>query len=431
MLFEKILERTQRLIKVEFDEQDKKLPLEISRIESEAQKRGVLTSSYTPNQIYKLYELEVKIRADLVFKNLVKVHKSFGSKLTETLLNDLKVAFSSYVNEFTRQLSESMYSRLKKYKMQDKFFLDKSLTNTIQKYEIEIDIYIDSLQQSSQQQNEGATEKYLLKSQNKMKQFEYQILLEPEQEELLNTLVEASRNLSRTDRQKFYVIEYENGGSDMIHPGLPDRKTKVYIGDIEVLANENLVSPSYNSQGSQKFDVTPKGFKYYELLKEQNGQPFQRIVAHMRNYLAGDVFIKKYTVAYQKWETAEEMLWASDSENQLTTIGHSCREALQEFATALVDRYQLNDAEKDISKTVRRLKAVLEHKKEKFGKTEKPFLETLLNYWGTVSDIIQRQEHGGQKEGKPLVWEDGRRVVFQTAVVMYEIDSSLSKQRTE
>ncbi len=171
MLFEKILERTQRLIKVKFDERDKKIPLEISRIESEAQKRGVLTSSYTPKQIYKLYELEVENRAEFVFKSLIKVHKALGSKLTKTLLNDLKVAFSSYVNEFTHQLSESMYSRLKKYTMQDKLLLDKSLANTIQKkYEIEIDIYVDSLQQSSQQQNEEATKKHLLRSQNKMKQ---------------------------------------------------------------------------------------------------------------------------------------------------------------------------------------------------------------------------------------------------------------------
>lgn len=48
-------------------------------------------------------------------------------------------------------------------------------------------------------------------------------------------------------------------------------------------------------------------------------------------------------------------------------------------------------------------------------------LDALVVYWGTVSDLIQRQEHGAQKEGEALRWEDGRRVVFQTAVVMFEI----------
>jgi hypothetical protein len=49
----------------------------------------------------------------------------------------------------------------------------------------------------------------------------------------------------------------------------------------------------------------------------------------------------------------------------------------------------------------------------------------LLAYFGTVSDLIQRQEHGAQKEGEGLMWEDARRVVFQTALVMFELDRVL------
>ena len=33
--------------------------------------------------------------------------------------------------------------------------------------------------------------------------------------------------------------------------------------------------------------------------------------------------------------------------------------------------------------------------------SERKFLEALLVYWGTLSDLIQLQEHGGQKEGTP------------------------------
>jgi hypothetical protein len=39
--------------------------------------------------------------------------------------------------------------------------------------------------------------------------------------------------------------------------------------------------------------------------------------------------------------------------------------------------------------------------------------------------LVQRQEHGAQKEVTPLTWEDARRVVFQTCVVMYEINRAL------
>ncbi len=43
-----------------------------------------------------------------------------------------------------------------------------------------------------------------------------------------------------------------------------------------------------------------------------------------------------------------------------------------------------------------------------------------------MSGLVQRQEHGGQKEGAALRWEDARRVACQTAVVMFEIDRSLA-----
>jgi len=40
-------------------------------------------------------------------------------------------------------------------------------------------------------------------------------------------------------------------------------------------------------------------------------------------------------------------------------------------------------------------------------------------------NLAQRQEHGGQKEGEPLVWEDARRVVLHRAVVMIEVARTL------
>lgn len=55
-------------------------------------------------------------------------------------------------------------------------------------------------------------------------------------------------------------------------------------------------------------------------------------------------------------------------------------------------------------------------------------MEALLAYWGTVSDLVQRQEHGGQKEGEPLEWEDARRAVLHTAVVMFEVDRVLTRK---
>jgi hypothetical protein len=59
----------------------------------------------------------------------------------------------------------------------------------------------------------------------------------------------------------------------------------------------------------------------------------------------------------------------------------------------------------------------------------KAFLEALVAYWGTVNDLIERQEHGAKREGEQLGVEDARRVVFQLLIVMNEIDRALAKRR--
>ena len=52
------------------------------------------------------------------------------------------------------------------------------------------------------------------------------------------------------------------------------------------------------------------------------------------------------------------------------------------------------------------------------------FLDTLVKYWGAVMGLVQRQVHEGEK-GVPLTESDARRTLFQTMLVMHEIDSSL------
>lgn len=254
-------------------------------------------------------------------------------------------------------------------------------------------------------------------------QFE-NILLQPEQKELLAIIVEAARNVPRHQRQKFIVIQADQG--DFIHHPALGKSTEGYLGDVETLDRVGLLALSYR-RGTPLFDVTPLGFEYYNYMKKKEGEPSQRVEKEVITYLAGDYFQRKYGEAYQKWARAEEMLWETDSESQLTAIGHLCREAMQEFAEVLTKQYSKAKVNKDKSKTVATIKMVFEHLGKELGRTKKTFLGALLSYWGTVSDLVQRQEHGGQKERESLVWEDGRCVVFQTAVVMFEIDRAISQ----
>jgi hypothetical protein len=252
------------------------------------------------------------------------------------------------------------------------------------------------------------------------------ILLESEQKELLTILVETLRKVPRDQRAKFIVAQ-SAGGDVLLYPGHPSYNSKIFMGDMEILAHEGLVDITYGSGGSPNVNVLPHGYAYYEHMKRETGQPLENVESSMRNYLAAESFHQNYPVAYQKWVEAEDMLWGSDSERQLTTIGHLCREAVQEFVTHLVEQYKPANAPEDKASTVARMRAVFNQRKGNLGDKEIACLNALLVYWGTVIDLIQREEHGGQKEGTPLVWDDGRKVVFQSAVVMFEIDSSLSR----
>ena len=251
-----------------------------------------------------------------------------------------------------------------------------------------------------------------------------QILLEPVQEELLISIVETARNVPLEERQKFYVVQ-TMGGDFLMHPGLKKKENKIYYGDVEELARQGLLSIGFGSGGSQNFDITSLGFLYYQHLKRNKGEVVKRVVSTIRDYLDASEFKTNYPEAFAKWSLAEDLLWRTDTQQQLTTIGHLCREAVQEFANTLVERYQPPDVTSDKSKTLARLRTVLELKAAQLGTTKKDFLEALLAYWVTVNDLIQRQEHGAHREGEQLVWEDARRVVFQTMVVIFEIDKTI------
>jgi len=250
------------------------------------------------------------------------------------------------------------------------------------------------------------------------------IILEQLQEELIIKIAEAARNVSRDNRQKFLVVQ-SSDGDFLVHPGLPIGEIQIYFGDVEILSREGLLSLGYGSRGSPNFDVTPLGFKYYEYLKSRLGEPTERVEKTIRNYISSHDFQKKYPKAFEKWSAAEELLWKTDTQQQLTTIGHLCRESVQEFANILVDKFKPSNAHEDKSKTVARLKIIFDLKSDELGRTKKPFLEALIEYWKNINSLIQRQEHGAQKEGLELKLEDARRVVFQTMVVMFEIDRAL------
>jgi hypothetical protein len=248
------------------------------------------------------------------------------------------------------------------------------------------------------------------------------VQLESEQIELLRELVEAARNVPREDRS--FMVLPALGGTTLHGP--IDRQ----ISQAEERDLDDLRAAGYirirrrGSHGDYDFTIAPEA--HAVLTEMATAEPLSTVEDEIvSRYIDGEGFRSRHPAAYAKWAEAARLLWGSEAEVELTTIGHKAREAVQEFASGLVARESLETVDKDPAHTAARLRAVIDHHRGSLGTARRDILDALVAYWGEVNDLLQRQEHGGQKEGEPLSWEDGRRAVFQTAVVMYEIDRTL------
>ena len=250
------------------------------------------------------------------------------------------------------------------------------------------------------------------------------IILEPEQKDLFIRMVENVRSVPRENRSPMIEASSKDGTCLV----MPKGQIKGYAqGDPDALVSVGLLNIDYGSRGGKRYTISPVGFQYYEWLMKEMGKPVERIEKHTFNYFDSGDFRKTYKEAYGKLKQAEELLWSSDSDANFSAIGHHCREALQEFADALYEQVIGKPSEEPKASTVKRIRAIIEAKSTETGKTVTAFLDSLLPFWGTVSDLVQRQEHAGQKEGEHINWEHARRVVFQSANVMFELHRTFEK----
>jgi hypothetical protein len=254
------------------------------------------------------------------------------------------------------------------------------------------------------------------------------IVLEDAQRTLLSQVVEVERSLPREARGRFILAEATGDESQdtFIHEGGP--RLEGHLEDVEILADVRLVKIGHNSQGTPNFFVTPRGFQYYEHMKRA-GAPDETVQEEIRRYIVSDRFRAEHAGSFAKWSQAENLLWSSDSKKQLTMVGHLCREATQEFADEMLRIYSVAEPHSPKPQTVRRLQAAIASRSSSVGSSVTAVLKALIEYWGTVADLAQRQEHGAEREGDELYWEDARRLVFQTLVVLYEMHWAMSRTR--
>jgi hypothetical protein len=254
--------------------------------------------------------------------------------------------------------------------------------------------------------------------------------LMPEQEDLLVRLVEADRNL-RPVRDDFRLVSLgRTGGPSVYHKGLPHDmrgRSLAPLADFQELIAARFVrkvrQAGRGDAAQWYLAVTPAGFRQYEAIKQRQGETIEQVETETRRYLDREIR-KRYPEAFVALSRAEELVWSSDPENSATRVGHDCREAMQVFANEVAQRFRPSDMDAGPTPKIR---AALRAAGERLGSTERDALDTLTAWWSSVYDLAQRQEHGAQREGQPLVYEDSRRLVFMTTIVMSEIDRSFSR----
>jgi hypothetical protein len=246
--------------------------------------------------------------------------------------------------------------------------------------------------------------------------------LELEQEELLSWMVESSRDTPRAERIWFFHVP--DGPASLHGPG--GVKDQLLETDMYALAQAGLVRPGHSGKD---YTLTGDGYAYYSALKQREGEPVARQETNLRSLIEAGAFRRDSPMAYARWAEAEALLWTADSRREFTTIGHKAREAIQEFATELIAKYQPPNADPDPALVNRRLGAVIAAQLPELGEARAAHLRALGDYSEATLGLIQRQEHGGQKEGHALTWQDARRVVLHSAVVMCEFTVSLSNER--
>src|SRR5438309_4513 len=243
-------------------------------------------------------------------------------------------------------------------------------------------------------------------------------VLDPEQEQVLEFLVEAYRRSS--DRQPFYAAQPANSHNlHLAHAGVPRDHPGIYPADIQTLSEAGLLRLERPDHSTWRFDLTPAAFRYYATMIERRGGGTRTVEETTHSYFDSVKFVSRHPTPFAKWRQAEQLLWSGDGQQQLTTIGHLCREAMQLFATSLLSHRPSADAPLDPVKTVARVRRALDSVP---NYAKKALCEAMVAYWGEVADFAQRQEHGAQKEGQALEWEDGRMLVFHTLFTMVELD---------
>jgi hypothetical protein len=170
--------------------------------------------------------------------------------------------------------------------------------------------------------------------------------------------------------------------------------------------------------------VTPSGLKKtYEVSVAERTS---RLVAHMAAHIDEPAFGTRYPLAYEKWRAAFD-LFEIGAERNAARIGIDCRGAATAFVIELAAAHKV-DVPDGSPIAAASIRAILRSAGDRSSRVD-AFLDALVKYWGSVMGLVNRQVHEAEAAPGTIRHEDARRALFQTMLVMHEIDSALGQQR--
>lgn len=240
--------------------------------------------------------------------------------------------------------------------------------------------------------------------------------LEREQQELLARMVEGARDVPRSDRQWLLM----SLGGTAFHEGPGIGREAIPEGDVRMLEREGLIHAIRYSKrdANPTYVLTPEAHDYYA--ETRGREPAARQESELPALSRFRDVQRGVPKGVCEMGRGRRVAVASGFRTGAYECGLRVREALEEFATETVERYRPAEVETNPALVNKRLGAVIAKLLPVVQGKRAVLLRALGDYSEATLGVVQRQVHGGQKEGDHLTWLDARRVVFHAGSVMYE-----------
>jgi hypothetical protein len=155
-------------------------------------------------------------------------------------------------------------------------------------------------------------------------------------------------------------------------------------------------------------------------------EDFDGLEAYLTACVSHERFRSVHLGAYERWSQASAIIYRDSARESLLAAGREAHEALQEFARAVSEppHSRITSDPDSTEATAGRLRAFTDAYRSQLGDARCELLQALLEHWRALIDQLQNHVYEREMVDEPLRWEDARRVVILTALVMVEIDRS-------